>query len=112
MELTLLEKQINDNTKAIDNNKKSIERIHKAVFGNGEPGMDEVLRTLNDNVTKYIENEKARKIREADKKDRLQLALIGIAITQTLGILGLIVSFFLRMYPTLLLITDHLNVGG
>jgi len=78
----------------VDANTEKIIRIEKAVFGNGEPGMDEVIRSTKTMLEAYIKDQKEQKEKESKKKDAIQMvilsAVVGNVITMIITIIQLI----------------------
>lgn len=76
-----------------------INRLIGAVFGNGEKGMDEELRTLRRDFDTYTAEERARRKEQSDERKFYIRAVIIMLITNTLTVVGYAVYWFARYAP-------------
>ena len=105
-----IELQVKQNTKAIEKNTVAVDKITKAVFGNGEIGMDESVRNLNTTltavdtkITDYILSQEGVRKRKESFEDKVKLVIIGLVAT---NILALFVGI-VKIYPTVVLLMEH-----
>jgi hypothetical protein len=93
--------------KQVESNTNDILRIRKVVFGNGDEGLDETVRSIETKLDGHI---KIREKSEA-KKEKIQLILLGTIASNVFIVLGAILAFFFKIYPILLKIeSDSLVV--
>ena len=111
-----MEIRVKQNTLAISKNTLLIEKIAKTIYGNGEMGMDELLRNINIKLTTIMEDWKEEraaaldiKNKEIERKnsfnDKVKLAIIGTVITNAVF---LVIAIF-KIYPTIVLWLQHVS---
>lgn len=95
-----------DNAREIATIKQEQKEIRKAVFGNGEPGMDENVRTIRTDLDNFIKYQKEKELEEKQKEaDRVKernfyiRAVAVLVITNLISIIGYAAFWFIRYAP-------------
>lgn len=82
---------------AIDGINGRLEKHNKTLFGNGEPGLDEIMRNVSAWIKDYKESQKARQ----DKQDKYMLLLVSTAVGMAATFIGGVLMWFVNIYPVI-----------
>ena len=95
-------------------NAESIVKLNHAVFGNGQRGLDEIVRGMENSLSVLVEQNKQRVLEEkedAKEKKKFYRSLLYTAITLGSGFLITFAVVMIRIYPTLEEMANHLVVS-
>jgi len=82
---------------AIDGINGRLEKHNKTLFGNGEPGLDEIMRGVSAWIKEYKETQKARQ----EKQDKYILLLVSTAVGMAATFIGGVLMWFVNIYPVI-----------
>jgi len=81
----------------LDKFEARIEKHNKTLFGNGEPGLDEIMRNVSAWIKRREETEKLRQ----DKQDKYMLLLVSTAVGMAATFIGGVLMWFVNIYPAI-----------
>lgn len=113
-----LDKRSTKNSEDIVELKRVVNRTTKVVFGNGEKGMDEMVRNIGDAISRletsfkeYKENHEKEEKYQREKKDKYGLMVAGALLTNIVTLVGIIVTWISKIAPLIKYIETQQMVG-
>jgi len=82
---------------AMDKIEGRLDKHNKTLYGNGEPGLDEIMRNVNAWIKRREETEKTRN----EKQDKYMLLLVSTAVGMVATFIGGVLMWFINIYPEL-----------
>lgn len=99
---------IEDVKRDVDRNTEAIGKIIKFLFGNGDAGMDETIRTtckaveeLSKSFEEYKTLQKESEKYVRDKRDKLQFIVIGALVTNGIAFVATVLYWMIKIAPIL-----------
>ena len=82
---------------AMDKIEGRLDKHNKTLYGNGEPGLDEIMRNVNAWIKRREETDKLR----TEKQDKYMMLLVSTAIGMAATFIGGVLVWFVNIYPVI-----------